>query len=218
MLPSRKEKESWRDELVEALGPLLGSLGFKRKSKDSYKRRASGKSDIYSICLRHPRTTAPPFLYVSASIGVDFPELRKLEWKLRPDPKGQELSAGGGMIGVFSEAKRHVEWPVGNLDSALALQPQFEADITKLAVPFWDAFPTVEALLAALEAEHPWTSLQRRRDSLRVAVLVLARDVEAALDFVREHPERYRRHGGVEGVSQKLKELGESWRFEGQSP
>lgn len=205
--PARVEEKKWHDELVLALSPTMSQLNFRRTSKDTYKRKHSNRTDIYSVSIRFLRTTSGPRAKLSAAIAVDFPELKELEWRLRPEPRGQKLPPVGGTIGLYTDAGRYVEWPVVDLDSTLALRQQFEQDINNAAVPFWDLFPSIAALLEALEAEHPWTSVQRRRDSLRIAALLVVRGVDAALSFVDQHPERYHRHGGVSGVGRRIEEV-----------
>lgn len=189
---SRETKDSWVDQIIFGVTPLLEQLGFSRKSDWRFIRKSLAGEDRFLLLARYPRHRDDVHLvYVNPCIHVVVSEIEEIASHLSGVPRRKNFPTIGGSVGLFTADMSIKEWPMDSIRDVAPLIAQFEEDIRAVGVKFWRTFGTVERIAQAIEQETSWARFPDSWRYRHLAVLFLSSGKDEALRFLETNAKKF---------------------------
>lgn len=170
--------------LFAKLSGELTSLGFVSGKREEFLRFRGEVVQRCAVSLREPRDSNEG--YVEVFPGFNFAEVEALAARIQGKKPRSEFITCSLNIGLLASSGAAVEWPLSAESTANLIFPSIERAVKEAAVPFWEAFLSLENLLASFEAGDFRLCRGAEWKWRHVAVLCLLNQTDRAVELLRE--------------------------------
>jgi hypothetical protein len=168
--------------LLKALGSRFQSLGFLLRKNSEFVHRTREGTNVLLMHFRPALTIKPHGLIVSPVVQVNFREEQKIANLL--GRSGDLLPSVGGLLHLFTDKSRPIEWIVGSATDMEATEAEVWAAVEEWVIPFWSKYSSMEATIKVIEGEGYPIGLTPHWFDL-AAMYYVTRGLDASISFLR---------------------------------